>query len=176
MVKKKEQNVEVNKVTQEEGTILVTRTTVVSGKEILEERSQEVTKIKVRPFLCQPAYVSIKMGETIPLVQQYAGRRIDVNISHPCYKEEIPEILRDAAGVVNNFLEEEVLKIENAAMPRKKKTVKKTNKKTAVKKEVKPVEEEKDDLDDLLFDNTEKAVSASGNMEIEEDDDLADII
>lgn len=152
MAKKKEQNVEVKKVVQEEGTILVTRTTVVSGKEIESEGSQEIIKIKVRPFLCQPAYVSIKTGETIPLVQSYAGRRIDVNISHPCYKEEIIDILKDVADLANSILEEEAAKVTNAAIPRipknKAKAEKKTGENAAKKKEPTPAEEEKDDDDD----------------------------
>ena len=132
----------------------------------------------MRPFLCQPAYTGVKVGETIPLVQNYAGRRIDINISHPCYKEEIIQILPQVAELANDFLEEEAAKITNAAIPRivKKKAAKKTGVKKA-KKEEKPVEEEKDDLDDILFDDADKAVSGGEDPEInDDDDDLADII
>lgn len=178
MPKKKDQNVEAKKVVQEEGTILVTRTTVVSGKEIEEESSQETTKIKVRPFLCQPAYVSIKMGETIPLIQTYASRRIDVNVSHPCYKEELPKVLSRVVEIAKDFLSEEIAKMSDAAIPRilKNKAAKKTRAKKA-KKEEKPVEEEKDDLDGLLFDDDKKESASVEDPEIDdEDDDLADII
>lgn len=196
--KNKEENIKdvsVNKIVEEEGTILVTRTTVVSGKEVDSERSSEVTKIKVRPFLHQPAYVGVKVGETIPLVQNFANRRIDVNISHPCYKEEIVSVIRDVAELANRIFEEEACKVTNAAVPRIKMADKKNKPKTTRSggKNKKKEEEEasgyskdasesddSDSIEDLLDlgddDNDTLEEGVKGEEELDDLDDLADLI
>jgi len=166
MTKKKEKTVDVSKVRQEEGSIIISRTTFVSGKEVGSDL--ETRKIAIRPFICQPAYVSAKVGETVPLTQPYASKRFDINVSIPCYKEEILDMLREVTDFTKEFLEDELCKIENAALPRKKRKVeeKKVKEEKSEKKEEKVAESSKEEIDpdelDALLDSPAKGEPVEG--------------
>lgn len=65
--------------------IVEVRTTVLGKEEVSEE------KIRIRPFVTNPATVSVKAGFTKNL-GNYESARVDVFLSMPCYSEEIDNV------------------------------------------------------------------------------------
>lgn len=77
------------------GTVLIYRSYNRFGKPI-EEANEALTEkderaLKVRPFITTPAKVGIVVGGNFPTEIQYETVRVSVNITLPCYKEEISE-------------------------------------------------------------------------------------
>jgi hypothetical protein len=69
-----------------EGIVEVSKT--VFGKETIQEQ-----RIPIRPFITNPATVSVKAGATISLgPKTYEFARIDVFLAIPCYKEEVDDV------------------------------------------------------------------------------------
>jgi len=96
------------KINSKEATLEVTRT-----KKLSETSSDETTveKIKIRPFQTDTATVSVNRGATVK-VGDYEFVRLDVNISIPCYREEIVDVFEDAKKFTEdklNLLIDEVL-------------------------------------------------------------------
>jgi hypothetical protein len=63
------------------------------------------TKIAIRPFVTNPANVSVKLGATIP-TEAYANVRMDVMISCPCYVEEIVPVFNELKALVETLAEQ----------------------------------------------------------------------
>ena len=95
MAKKKN----VNDIQEREGVLTVSRT-------VLNKEGQKATKIKVRPFVTQPASVSVKYGQTIPTVP-YGNVRVDVMLTCPAYVEEILEVYKEVRDMVDKLMDEE---------------------------------------------------------------------
>lgn len=60
------------------------RKTIFGKEEVSNER------IRIRPFISQPASISVKAGLTINL-GNYESGRVDVMLTMPCYPEEVDE-------------------------------------------------------------------------------------
>lgn len=79
----------------ENGSILVYRSYNRYGKP-LEEANEVLTEsdeaaLKIRKFVTPPAKVSLSVGGTFPTEIQYEQVKVSINITLPCYKEEIDE-------------------------------------------------------------------------------------
>jgi len=85
---------------EREGSITVTTT-------VLNETKEKRKKIQIRPFVTNPASVSVKLGSTIP-TGDYSSVRIDVMITAPCYIEEVPEMYKKVKKMVHALLNKEV--------------------------------------------------------------------
>jgi len=82
------------------GLVVVSRTIKDKNGEHTDEKEDY---IEVGTFVTEPAIVTIKKGLTINL-GDYESARIDVGVSLPCYKEEIPAALETATRVVEAYL------------------------------------------------------------------------
>lgn len=76
-------------------TALVYRSYNRYGKPI-EEANEALTEdddraLKIRKFITTPAKVSLNVGGTFPTEIQYEQVKVSINITLPCYKEEIDE-------------------------------------------------------------------------------------
>jgi hypothetical protein len=91
-------------VDERNATITVTKT-AVGGK---EEKTEE--KIRIRPFVTNPATVSVKFGATIPTVA-YGGARVDVMISCPCYKEELVDVYGQVRDLCDELIDKEAARL-----------------------------------------------------------------
>ena len=76
-----------------------------------EEVSQE--RIRIRPFISQPASISVKAGMTINL-GNYESGRIDVMLTMPCYPEEVDETYESVKQWVDARVEHTRKTIEEA--------------------------------------------------------------
>lgn len=63
--------------------------------------------VEVNNFLTHPAYVKVKHGATRQVVQ-YEGIRVDVEISRPCYVEEIDDVLAEISEMAANKVYDEL--------------------------------------------------------------------
>ena len=89
-----------DKIKGKEGFVEVTATTLGVTK-------TKTTKIKVRPFVTNPAEVEVEFGTWIP-TGDYAGVRAGVRVMIPCYREEIPKVYDLVSKFVDKVLEKEV--------------------------------------------------------------------
>lgn len=71
------------------------RQTVFGKEEVTQER------IRIRPFITQPASITVKAGVTINL-GNYESGRVDVMLTMPCYLEEIDRIYEDVKDWVDS--------------------------------------------------------------------------
>lgn len=99
----------VNDIKLEQGQVLVTRT-------YLEQTVAKREKIKIRPFVTNPAHVSVKFGATIP-VADFQFARVDVSVSVPCYVEEIREAFVQVRDLVDSLIEEETERLSAGLVP-----------------------------------------------------------
>jgi len=76
-------------------------------------QERQDTKIPIQPFVVEPAYVNYSAGVTLNM-GNYQSARIDVGISLPTYIEEIPDAYKQAIGIVDKVIEEEVNKLKNS--------------------------------------------------------------
>jgi hypothetical protein len=82
--------------------VLTVTKTLVGG----EERDTK-TKLSVKPFLSEPAYVRVSQGMTKNM-GNYESLRVDVAITLPCYPEEVEEVLPKLGDKVAAYLEREL--------------------------------------------------------------------
>jgi hypothetical protein len=87
--------------------IIEVRKTMFGKEEVSNER------VRIRPFVSNPANISIKAGITINL-GNYESGRVDVMLSMPCYPEEINEVYEDVKSWVDSRIEHEKNEIEKA--------------------------------------------------------------
>lgn len=59
----------------------------------------------------QPASISVKNGMTINL-GNYESARIDVMVTLPCYREEIPQAIEVAKSIVENAIRPEIAEVK----------------------------------------------------------------
>lgn len=72
-------------------------------------------KIIVHEFKTTPAHVGVNLKRTINLEQfnlPYESASISVNISMPCYKEEILPVYKEVTKTVHKLLKHEVNKLK----------------------------------------------------------------
>lgn len=72
-----------------------------------EDSTTREEVLDVRTFVTAPAYVKVKHGATRQPVQ-YEGVRVDVEISRPCYVEEIDAVLAELADTAANKVYDEL--------------------------------------------------------------------
>lgn len=89
-----------------EGTIF---TTTQYSKKGVEENTE--TKIEVRRFDVEPAYVRANYGLTINL-GNYESARCDVSVTLPCYVEEIPAAFDRAWEIAKAQIQTQVKSIK----------------------------------------------------------------
>lgn len=92
------------KATKEEVTRTVTRT-------YLGQTTENVDTMEIRPFATETAHVAVKKGCPVPM----GGRNsawIGVEISAPCYHEEIPAVFEQVSALVDKCLEYELDKLK----------------------------------------------------------------
>jgi len=92
---------------QTRDAIAEVRKTMFGKEEVSNER------IRIRPFVSNPANISVKAGITINL-GNYESGRVDVMLSMPCYPEEIDAVYEDVKGWVDSRVEHEKNEIETA--------------------------------------------------------------
>lgn len=98
------------KPTLKEAKVTVTRTKTKSKGGVKTTLSDEQVseKIKVKLFITSPAYVTVKLGETIGGPPgSFSSERIDVGVSIPCYMEEIEEVYCDAIEFCRKRIKQE---------------------------------------------------------------------
>lgn len=77
---------------------------------VLGETKTKVKKLKVRPFVTQPAEVEVMFGTWFP-TGDMAGARAAVTIRCPCYKEEIVPVFHQVSKMADELLDGEVARI-----------------------------------------------------------------
>jgi hypothetical protein len=87
--------------------IIEVRKTMFGKEEVSQER------IRIRPFVSNPASISVKAGITINL-GNYESGRVDVMLTMPCYPEEIDGVYEDVKSWVDARVEHEKREIEAA--------------------------------------------------------------
>ena len=71
------------------------------------ETTTREEQLEVHNYQTAPAYVKVKHGATRQPIQ-YEGIRVDVEISRPCYTEEIPDVLKEVAALAYNTVYDEL--------------------------------------------------------------------
>lgn len=92
---------------QTRDAIAEVRKTMFGKEEVSNER------IRIRPFITNPASISVKAGVTINL-GNYESGRVDVMLTMPCYLEEVDEIYEQVKNWVDSRVEHERRTIEAA--------------------------------------------------------------
>ncbi len=87
--------------------IIEVRKTAFGKEEVSNER------IRIRPFVSNPASISVKAGITINL-GNYESGRVDVMLTMPCYPEELDSVYEDVKAWVDSRVEHEKREIETA--------------------------------------------------------------
>lgn len=87
--------------------IMEVRKTMFGKEEVSQER------IRIRPFVSNPASISVKAGITINL-GNYESGRVDVMLTMPCYPEEVDEVYEDVKSWVDSRVEHIKKEIETA--------------------------------------------------------------
>lgn len=100
MVERKKKNPEIEKILSRDAVIEVTKT-------VMKKTSTKVEKIKVRPFVTEPAYVHVKFGAWIN-TGDFSGVKADVGVTLPCYKEEIVDAFEQASKMADERLDQEI--------------------------------------------------------------------
>lgn len=85
-------------------TAMVKVYTTLPGGTEQEEKAKEIS---VEQFITDPAFVRVNAGVT-KNQGNYESLRIDVSIAYPCYKEQVAEVLPRIAGMVAQYLDEEL--------------------------------------------------------------------
>ena len=80
-------------------TMTVTRT-------VLGKQETTAERIKIRPFVTDPATVSVKFGATIPTVE-YGSARVDIMMAVPCYVEEMVDVFYELRDLVDGLIDKE---------------------------------------------------------------------
>lgn len=80
---------------------------------VLDQKNTKSKKIKVRPFVTTPAQVKVKLGTWFP-TGDMQGAKIDVEITVPCYVEEIKNVYYQTLDLADELLDEEVTRIKEA--------------------------------------------------------------
>ena len=75
-------------------------------KTILGKKQVEIGRIRIRPFVTNPANISVKAGATVNL-GNYESARVDVMLSVPCYVEEIDEVYEQTKDWVDRMVKKE---------------------------------------------------------------------
>lgn len=92
---------------QSREAIMEVRKTVFGKEEVSSER------IRIRPFVSNPASISVKAGVTINL-GNYESGRVDVMLTMPCYPEEVDETYEDVKSWVDSRVDHIRKEIEAA--------------------------------------------------------------
>jgi hypothetical protein len=87
--------------------IIEVRKTMFGKEEVSDER------IRIRPFVSNPASISVKAGLTINL-GNYESGRVDVMLTMPCYPEEVDETYEDVKSWVDSRVDSVKKEIEKA--------------------------------------------------------------
>jgi hypothetical protein len=82
----------------EEGYLEVTQTVV--GKQ-----TQEPKIIKIRPFVTTPARVTVHAKRHIPLGPNEGNITVAIDLSIPCYTEEIGSVYKQTSDLVDKIME-----------------------------------------------------------------------
>lgn len=95
---------QIERIVEDEASLSVSRT--VLGDTNLKSK-QKNERLKIRPFVTNPAHVSVKMGATIPTAD-YASVRLDIMLTVPCYVEEIVPVYKQTRQMVEDLIETEI--------------------------------------------------------------------
>jgi len=94
------------KKTESKDMIRVTKTVPVdhggTGEEVVEN-----DYLEIRPFVSEVARVRVSKGLTLNL-GNYESARVEVDVSLPCYPEELPETMEHVDRIVEAKLTAEV--------------------------------------------------------------------
>lgn len=90
-----------NELIKEQGFIEVS-STGLDGK--------KTKKIKVRPFVGNPAHVEVKFGTWFP-TGNMEGAKVDVSIRVPCYPEEIVSVFNQTVALADKLIEQEISRL-----------------------------------------------------------------
>jgi hypothetical protein len=94
-----------------EAAEVVTSGQVAVTSSYLGNEATKVTKLKVRRFESEPAYVRVNIGTTRNM-GNYESLRVDVSISAPCYPEEIDKVVGMLGDKAAAFMDAELEKFE----------------------------------------------------------------
>ena len=101
MAKKKEKK----DIFEKEAVVEVTST-------VLGQMKRKAKRIKIRPFVTDPATVAVKYGATIPS-GDYSSARVDVMLSVPCYVEEMLDVYKWVRALCEKLVDKEVDRVIN---------------------------------------------------------------
>jgi hypothetical protein len=90
------------------GTMTVSKQFTEAGKILHEDNRSE--QLDVRVFQTEPAYAKFGGGNTVNL-GDYNGARIYIEVSVPCYLEELPSAMQHAKAFVTSVLDEEMAEL-----------------------------------------------------------------
>jgi len=90
------------------GEITVSKQFTEAGKILHEEDRSE--SLQVRSFKTEPAYAKFGGGNTVNL-GDYNGARLYVEVSIPCYLEELPSAMKHAQSFVSDVLDAEMAEL-----------------------------------------------------------------
>ena len=85
----------------EEGYLEITQTIV--GKQTFEPKI-----IKIRPFVTTPARVSIHAKRHVPLGPNEGNITVAIDLSIPCYVDEIGSVYRQTSELVDKLMEKKL--------------------------------------------------------------------
>ena len=94
------------------GQIWVSQQFLKSGQPVGDEKREE-DMILVDAFEVAPAQTTAKLGMTVNL-GNYESLRVDVGVSVPCYKEEIPAATQFCFDFAEKKLFEKVAEVKKA--------------------------------------------------------------
>jgi len=88
------------KVGQQEATVDVTST-------VLGKTKRKSKRIKIRPFVTEPAHVGVKFGTSF---EAGDGKwvKVDVMLNSPCYKEEMVDVFHNLSDLGDALIDGEV--------------------------------------------------------------------
>lgn len=77
---------------------------------VLGKKSQRSKKVRIRPFVTNPAHVSVSLGTSFE-TQDGSWAKVNAMISMPCYKEEVEPVFSEVAELTDKLLTQEIDRI-----------------------------------------------------------------
>uniref|UniRef100_A0A6M3M145 Uncharacterized protein n=1 Tax=viral metagenome TaxID=1070528 RepID=A0A6M3M145_9ZZZZ len=96
------------RVFEKEAELTVSRTVLKQTQPLKTKR------MKIRPFVTQPAMVTVKYGVTVGL-PNFGSARADIQLTVPCYKEEMLEVYKETREIVDKLIEKEAVRFGEKA-------------------------------------------------------------
>ena len=152
------------------GRVLVDRQFTKAGK--LTDSDTVQDNLEVRTFLAAPAGVSVGYGATINL-GDYESAKVNVQVSVPCYTEELDEAILFASGIAEKRVRREVAEIKGEELPEEEEV---PEEEQVIPEDVEatedaPVEDDAGEDDDDVIDEPRPAGVTEADFNLDDDDE-----